>query len=153
VKGIQLTRGYVALIDDEDFERVSKHRWRAHVSLHTVYARRNTKKNGYIWLHRFILGVSQKVDHRDGNGLDNQKSNLRRATSSRNCANARKRPGISRFRGVTRARDKWQAYLTKDNKRIYLGVFKDEVDAATAYNFAAEIYHGEFARFNTCQGR
>lgn len=103
-------------------------------------------------MHRLILGVTNpkiKIDHRDGNGLNNQRHNLREATQAQNLANSRPRSGSSRFKGVTfRSPDKWIAQISKDGKHTYLGIFRDEFDAATAYNFAAIEMFGEFARLN-----
>lgn len=152
---VPLSMGYFATVDSEDFERVSKVRWHAKVTACTVYARRAaTSKYPYRYLHHAVLEVISRTDHRDGNGLNNQRDNLRLATRAENHFNLNKRKTkcSSRFKGVTwnRARNKWQAYLTKNGRFILLGLFRDERDAATAYNFGADLHFGEFAKFNTC---
>ena len=101
-------------------------------------------------MHAEILGVP-KADHEDGNGLNNQRGNLRPARGWRNNANSRKAAGkSSKYKGVTWAKDpqKWKATAQREGKVFNLGYFKDEVDAAQAYNLMAYELFGEFARFN-----
>ncbi len=164
MKEITLTRGYVALVDDEDYERVAAHKWQAQVvpGVYStrVYAQRAfyAPKRESVRLHQFILGVRLvRVDHRDGNGLNNQRYNLRIATDRQNSANRKKDPrSSSRWNGVYWAKPnhrwsvgRWRACISlPGSKKLDLGYFKDECDAATAYNFAAEEVHGEFAVFN-----
>lgn len=155
MKEIPLTKGYVALVDDDDYERVNAHKWYATVKARrgttTVYAGRQSMRRT-ILMHRFILGCKEKVDHIDTSGINNQRYNLRPANNSQNKANSRKASGrTSIYKGVSWHKDtqKWQAAIAVNWKTIYLGVFKDECDAAQAYNFAAEEHFGEFARFNT----
>jgi hypothetical protein len=107
-------------------------------------------------MHHFILGEKTRVDHHDGNSLNNRRGNLRIATQSQNRANIGKPSGnhSSRYKGVAWNKGKsatgggWRAQIGFDYKKIHLGCFKDEVDAATAYNFKAFELFGEFARFN-----
>ncbi len=159
MKEIPLTQGYVALVDDEDFERVNAHKWRAHVISKTpnllVYAVRSltriNRKRTHIYMHHFILGSKSLRDHWDDNGLNNQRSNLRPATCAQNVANARKRGGCSsRYRGVGWRRDiqKWTARIVKDGVEYRIGYFREECDAALAYNLKAYELFGDFARFN-----
>lgn len=151
---VTLTQGYVALIDREDIAQAN-HKWHACASgggRRLVYAQR--RKNGKnLKLHREILGTtdaSQLVDHRDGDTLNCRRSNLRIATKGGNRANAAKqRGGQSRFKGAVAAGPKWRAFIKLHQKTIYLGQFGSEVDAAQAYNLAADELFGEFARFNT----
>jgi hypothetical protein len=109
-----------------------------------------------VKIHRIILGLDDpliKVDHKDGNGLNNMRSNLRIANESQNGANRRKEPsGIrsSFFKGVswcpkTRA---WRAGIQKNKQTIHLGSFNNERHAARAYNFAATALFGRFAKLN-----
>ncbi len=100
-----------------------------------------------------LLRPGKRVDHKDGNGLNNQKDNLRDASRSQNRANSGKfAKSLSRFKGVTFDKhgyaNPWRARFRKDGVLYQIGNFKDEVDAATAYNFAVEEAFGEFARFN-----
>ncbi len=156
MKTIQLTRGYVALIDDHDFDRVAQFEWRAHVRPTTVYATCSERKPGKratILMHDFILGI-KGVDHKDANGLNNQRDNLRSANKSQNGANRRKQAGTSRYKGVSwdKQSGKWRAQILKAGIKKSIGYFQDEEDAATAYNFSAEEAFGEFARLNTPEG-
>lgn len=157
VKEIQLTQGYVAMVDDEDFERVNKHNWHAIVSYKTshvnVYAVRGVASNGTVvrlWLHKVILNTLRQVDHIDNNGLNNCRSNLRECTTLQNIANSRKRANtISKYKGVHRLEAKcvtrpWQARLGQQ----HLGTFATEEDAAKAYDVAAVDRYGEFAKPN-----
>jgi hypothetical protein len=92
------------------------------------------------------------VDHRNGNTLDNRRTNLRLATCSQNRINSQrdKSKTSSRYVGVSleKGRGKWLAYISYNGKRIHLGRFDNELDAARAYDLAAVKYHGEFARLN-----
>ncbi|MFZ3265761.1 MAG: AP2 domain-containing protein [Terriglobales bacterium] len=161
MREIPLTRGYVALVDDCDYERVSQFKWHALMSpgKHTVYAVRNIRmadgRRTAQLMHRFILGLTDPkilTDHQDRNGLHNWQDNLRIATRSPNCANAGKRRNAktSRFRGVSwdKPRGNWQTEIQEGRARLYLGRFTDEVDAAKAYDRAALEHFGEFANLN-----
>jgi hypothetical protein len=146
---IALSKGFFALVDDEDFERLSGRAWHATVKNdHTVYARSAGEK-----MHRLVLGIApddpREPDHRDGDGLNNQKANLRIATKAQNQANRGPFKG-RRFKGVYwhKGGSKWAATITFENVRRHLGLFRTEEDAARAYNEAARITHGEFARLN-----
>lgn len=105
-------------------------------------------------MHKSVLGISGRiiVDHRDGDGLNNQQHNLRKASKAQNGQNSQKRvcPTSSKFKGVTwdKARGKWQAKICAGYNRVALGRFELEEDAARAYDAAAEKMHGEFAKVN-----
>ena len=173
MKEITLTKGYVASVDDEDFERVSQFRWRAHLSLHrdgtvrTVYVDRWRKlgkgKNNRIrqLLHRFLLGVTDpeiEVDHRDGNGLNNQRYNLRMAPTQNQQNSKVRKDNTSGFKGVHKTKGKshwricWLARIQVAGERVYLGSFFNPLDAAKAYDAAALKYFGEFALTNATLG-
>ena len=142
---IQLTNGGIALIDDEDLERVTRHRWyRWHHPGGPVYVRRTGDKLG---LHNFVTGA-KGVDHINGNGLDNRRSNLRVCTQAENQQNRRQNltRRSSRYKGVSwdKARNRWTAQICAKS----LGRFTDEEDAARAYDDAARRRFGEFARLN-----
>lgn len=159
MKELPLTQGYVALVDDEDYERLRVYKWHAVVipskNKTAVYAARGiwTEKRR-IYMHREILACKEKVDHRDTNGLNNQRYNLRPATKSQNNMNQRKSRGSSRFKGVAwdKIHGAWQAGVKKDGIRHHIGTFRDEADAAQAYNFKAEELFGPYARLNTPEG-
>lgn len=155
---IPLTQGKVALIDDEDYELVSKHKWCAAKNGTTFYAQTVFRVNGKhkcILMHRLILGLAfgDKChgDHRDGNGLDNRRANLRIAIGGQNQRNRRPTTNnSSRFKGVhlSKGGKLWRAEIGFNRKNHYIGLFKDEEEAARAYNAAALKHHGEFARLN-----
>lgn len=162
MKEIQLTRGHVAFVNDEDYDRViAAGPWRALVPprRYTTYAIRDIRKPDGRWtaqyLHRFILDVTDpkiEVDHRNHNGLDNQRSNIRECSRAQNAANRGKlRTGkSSRYRGVIwyKKSRKWCAKIKFNGKQIYLGYFSDETAAALAYDAAARKRFGEFVSCN-----
>lgn len=157
MKEIQLTQGKVALVDDEDFERLNKWSWSTQKGPNTYYAFRRQVINGKsvkIWMHRFVSGITDKnilVDHRNRNGLNNQKFNLRIACKSQNSSNRRSsKNSTSVYLGVTwhKAANKWLAKIRKNGKVKHLGVFKCEIEAAKTYDKHAIEIHGEFANLN-----
>ena len=159
VKVITLSKGLEAIVDNEDFEQLSKHSWYAVRHRHTWYATREVQlnyKRRHILMHRDILGFTPGdgllVDHQNGNGLHNFKSNLRSANNSNNAANTRKHNYItsSKYKGVTSptGRLKWIAQITVDGLHSYLGSFATEIEAALAYDQAARRAFGQFACLN-----
>jgi len=149
MREIPLTQGYIAIVDDEDYARVlTVGSWQADVDPHSVYA-----VCSRIKMHRFIAGVtapSIEVDHRDGNGLNNQKYNLRVCTKRQNAQNRKAIRGKSQYKGVTWhvARQEWRANIRVNGKQKHLGAFSDERSAALAYDSAARLYFGEFSHCN-----
>lgn len=158
-KSIPLTRGFVAVVDDEDYQRLSVHPWHANVKNHgRVYAERFSRhpdgRKTSIRMHREILGAPPgvDVDHRDRDGLNNRRANLRLATNSQNRANSKKRAdGVtSPYRGVHlhKRLGKWAAQIRVDGDHRHLGVFAAAEDAARVYDAAAFAAWGDFARLN-----
>lgn len=162
VVGLPLTKGYIAVVDACDADLVDSY-WHAKVRVgrKAVYAARNSKTHGIRGeehLHRIILsrvigrrlGEAELVDHIDGDGLNNRRSNLRVATVSENLynapANAANKTG---YKGVYLVKDsnKYAATISFNNERLHLGTFQTPELAYSAYCKAAEKYHGEFARF------
>lgn len=159
MKEIILTRGKVAIVDDEDFDQLSKWSWYTHISPNpnNFYAARGTminyKNKGHM-MHRQILQLNDQnlvVDHIDGNGLNNQKSNLRICTRAQNMCNLKKRKNTSsRFKGVfwDKSRNKWSARANIEGKSLNIGRYENEIEAALAYNVTASFAHREFASLN-----
>ena len=167
MKIIEIFGGYKVQVDDEDYERVSSFGvWRIlinHKKNTTKYVRANFKRCSYkeakergirqygqVLMHRFILGVTEKgiiVDHKDGNGLNNQKENLRIATQQENIRNSNRR--INReFKGISKNWNRWQALIKLDGKNVIVGSHPEKVIAAALYDEAARKHYGEFARCN-----
>jgi hypothetical protein len=149
---IPLSRGLVALVDDIDAELLGGRSWWAVKRRNTFYAS-GAVQGRTVYMHRYILGVSDPrvfVDHENGEGLDNRRANLRRATNSANRANCGPLGGRSLFKGVFPAGARWRAQLTVDGVRRSLGTFATEAEAAEAYNRAAHEAHGRFARHSAC---
>ena len=155
---ITLTKGYVAIVDHSDLAFLSQWKWSASVnkSAHSmrVYAVRGERRNGTsrrIAMHRELaseLGFKD-VDHKDGNGLNNCRSNLRPTDRSHNNANSKKRGGVqsSKFKGVffDRSTGRWCSQICYKKIKRHLGLFDSEMEAFLAYQRAAEEQFGEFA--------
>lgn len=153
---LKLSSGAVALIDVDDWTAVSAYRWHEARDRWGSYAVANVTvedRRTQIKLHRLITRAphGQQVDHRNHNGLDNRRANLRIATPSQNAANNRPTSSRSGYKGVGwhKARGKWRAYITVDRRTRHLGLFDDPWEAAQAYNAAALDAWGEFAYVNT----
>jgi len=152
MKKIPLTKGQFALIDDEDFERVNSLKWYASKTESGFRAQRVYQKKS-LFMHRFLMSAieGQEVDHINGNQLDNRKINLRFCSSSQNKMNRGKSPlNTSGFKGVSwdEKNKKWKAQIQIEGKNINLGRFNTKEKAAKAYDNAAIIYHGKFAKLN-----
>ncbi len=162
MKEIPVHGGYVALVDDEDYELVSEHKWYGTVPTNrgVVYAFGHQYLGYYnykfVRMHRLILGLTdpkQQVDHINKNTLDNRRENLRICSNSQNSCNRDVKNGISGFRGVYRngkdcPQRPWKACITINRKLTGLGSFKTPEEAALAYDRAAIELHGEFATLN-----
>ncbi len=157
MKQIKLTKGQFALVDDEDYVWLSRWRWHTRVAKHTNYAARSVSgvdgKQRDLKMHRAILKVEQgyDIDHKDRNGLNNQRNNLRQCTKSENCYNRSKHPSnTSGYRGVSwRAqRNRWKAQINVDGAQIHIGSYFCIIKAARAYDEAAKKHHREFAQLN-----
>lgn len=148
---VPLTKGDVALIDEQDVDLVSQYNWYSQTGNNTKYAA-NKSKASSILLHRLILGDCDTADHINGDGLDNRRTNLRSCSTAENNKNTRKRTSCrSKYKGVVfddSAINKWKARIYNDGRQIVLGRFSTEEEAAFAYNEAATLHHGKFANLN-----
>lgn len=144
-----------AQVDDEHFDLVSKYRWHAQRGKYTWYAISHTRSGGKratIYMHRLITDAprGRVVDHHDGDGLNNQTSNLRVATDAQNQANRHRlnRNNKSGYRGVYKhgQNSSWIAKITIGGANKHIGSFSSPEAAYQAYCEAARAVHGEFAR-------
>lgn len=149
-KQLELTKGYYALVDDEDFESVSKYRWFALVRGSYVRAYRHEGRAN-VALHTHIMSPpdGRMVDHIDGNALDCRRSNMRVCTKTENNRNQRlKRFNTSGYKGVYQLGTKWVAQILVNGRARRLGTFETKEAAARAYDDGARHQFGEFAALN-----
>jgi hypothetical protein len=157
---IPLTRGQVTLVDAEDFEHLNQFKWfaRYNICTKTFYAVRSevkpfVGKRQQIQMHRVILNavMPDYIDHVNHDTLDNRKVNLRLCSRMENLRNQRPRKiegKKSIYKGVVKYRNTWGARINVNHIRIHLGSFASEIEAANAYNKAAEYLFGDFACLN-----
>ncbi len=167
MKKIELSQGKFTTVDDGDYEWLNQWKWHYQSNrrkyckeedseIETGYAVRNQRIKGgrqiTIFMHKLILDTPKGMDsdHKNGDGLDNRRSNLRICTRSQNNMNQIKTKGSSRFKGVSwnKQKERWSSQIQKNGKSSYLGIFDDEEEAALTYNNAAQEMFGEFARLN-----
>ena len=148
-----------ARVDPADYKRLRNYEWYTKRGLksfhaHTFARDSKTGKTKRKYMHRMLHETPEgmMIDHINHDGMDNRRANLRAATRSQNLYNRKKWSGTysSKFKGVTwhKGKRKWQARIGFQNKRVHLGFFTDEIEAAKAYDRAAKKYHGEFAYLN-----
>lgn len=161
-KQIPLTQGKVAIVDDADYEWLNQWKWfygKSSSAQGTGYARRwdsSSEKRVLVNMHRVILNAPENftVDHCDHNGLNNQRSNLRLATTGENNRNTRSHiDSTSKYKGVhyCNTRHQWVATIGHNRKRKIIGYFETEIAAASAYNQHASRLHGDFAMLNNLE--
>jgi len=155
---IELSQGYWAKVDVSDYEKLRRYRWRVRKGRNTWYAERSIKKEATgkysrVLMHRDLVRVGEGyvIDHKNGDGLDNRRVNLRIATVSENAANSRlRRNNTSGYKGVwwDKGKRKYRAGLWAGEKRYHLGYYDSKEDAARAYDAAAKKHFGEYASLN-----
>ncbi len=160
---VPLTRGLYTIVDLDEYERTIQKNWWAtplHKRSKAQYVvRRATKLDGHIgedkhiYLHRVILNLAdddpREPDHRNRNGLDNRRSNLRIGTCAQNMANRGIFPSnTSGFKGVGRHSGRWRARAYRKGNRIIIGDYNTPEEAARAYDEFVFKVHGEFAALN-----
>lgn len=167
MKKIPLTQGKFAIVDDENFEQLSKHKWCVQKAENTFYAIRGIGgrlNHRVISMHRQILGLKhgdgKQTDHKNHNGLDNREANLRVCINTQNQHNRLKAKNkrTSQYKGIywhkgriykgKQYKGRWQVEIQFNKKRIYLGSFHNEIKAAKMYDKKAKVLFGEFANLN-----
>ncbi|MFA5783567.1 MAG: AP2 domain-containing protein [Phycisphaerae bacterium] len=151
---IALTQGYFAIVDADDYEQLNKYKWHVRVDRTPTsrgYAYRSEGKTK-IAMHRQILNAPQQLycDHINHDGLDNRRANLRLCTPQQNACNRKPLERTSKYKGVYRSRGnkKWRAEIRNNGRKIHIGYYYYEKDAAIAYDdWAIELF-GEFAYLN-----
>lgn len=156
MKEILLTQDKIALVDDEDFEKLNQLKWYVGCNGYHWYATRQRRKENGTWetitMHREILNAPKGIlcDHKNGNGLDNRRDNLRPCTRQENARNRKFAQKNNRLgiKGVHWREDikKFQSQIQVNGKKIKLGYFNILGDADSAYRIAEEKCFGEFAR-------
>lgn len=156
MKQIKLTQGRFSLIDDEDFEKVSKYKWNVSFNKRNNSFRPSTtiilnNKKYTLLLSRFIMNCPKGmvVDHINHNTLDNRRCNLRICTFKENIYNLKLRKSSKYgYKGISFKKNRWIVQLKKDKKYIYGGSFKDKIEAAKTYDEKAKELFGKYANLN-----
>lgn len=160
MKLIKVTKGLYTLVDDDDYEELSKYKWYASKkskNYDKYYIERRIRypdgSSKIFKMHRIIMNAppGKNVDHINGNPLDNRKCNLRLCSQSQNNMNSKlQKNSTTGYRGVSwhKKAGKWRAYINVNRKQYHLGLYDDINDAIDAYNKASIEKHGEYANKN-----
>lgn len=154
MKFIPLTKGQSAIIDDADYEFLNQFRWFVKKDGYAIAWTRENGKRKWLKMHRLVVAAnpSEMVDHVDKNKLNNQRANLRICSDSQNKQNTNKKVGqyTSKYKGVSwqKRRRKWHAYVTIGGRKIHLGSYDQELEAAQKYDSEAKKIFGVFASLN-----
>ena len=156
VTEVRLTRGMTAIVDSKDYPLIAGYRWTAYMKKgrDTVYAgtgipsSRTKTGRAVLSMHKLILPNTPRIDHRDGDGLNNRRKNLRPATVSQNGINRKAIPHGSKYHGVNwcKTRKVWYARIKLNGKKIHIGMFDNEEDAYKARLDAEKKYYPDFQR-------
>lgn len=152
---IPLSQGEFAVIDTDDYPLVASRTWMLSKGYAvTEMSRRSTTPRRRILMHHLIIGEKRMVDHRDGDGLNNRRNNLRTCTPQQNLQNMRPKANHLPYKGIyfNKKTRRYQAQITLDYKKRFLGRFDNPLSAAIAYDREALKLFGEFARLNFPQG-
>jgi len=151
---INLRDGRVCLVDEADLPLLRKFKWWSAEGAYTHYAVTIGPDGRQTMMHSMLLPHASEVDHANGNGLDNRRSNIRACSHAENMRNRRKNINAkSRFKGVWPARNgKWRAMIEQSGEKLVLGTFQSEAQAAAQYDRAARLFFGKFARTNEMLG-
>jgi len=158
-KEIPLTKGYVAIVDDEDYDFLMQWKWQVSCYRQYVYATHSRFNKKGLNMHGIILEKiigrplikGEMTDHIDGDTLNNRRNNLRLATNTQNQWNGKTpKTNTSGYKGVHRYKktDKWASYMRQNGKKVFIGIFDTPEEAAIAYNRAIIMRSGEYARLN-----
>jgi len=157
---IPLTQGKYAYVDDDDAHEIRRHKWQAFTDGHNWYACRGGTgaggKKRTLYMHRVILEArkGERVDHADGNGLNNQRANLRLCTHAQNMRNRKKhRNNTSGYTGVCKKGNSWTARIKHNGKIMHIGSYPTAEAAAAARDQKAIELHGEYASLNSARTR
>jgi len=152
-KEIPLNKGAVTIVDESDYERLMKFKWRISEKGYAMRTQVDKGKASGVLMHRMLLDPPKgfMADHINGDRLDNRRCNLRLANALENSRNrANNHNSRSKYKGVAWKveNNKWQARIRIVGKQHHIGLFDTEEDAAYAYNQAAKLQHGDFSRLN-----
>jgi len=153
MKQIELTQGFSAIVDDSDYDELSRRKWHYCKGYALRSVNVSVGKEKKVSMHSIIMGkiTGLEIDHINGNSLDNRRENLRHVTKRQNQQNQMSPRGTSIYKGVhwDKYHSKWRARIKLNGKKLFLGDFSIESEAGRAYNEAASSLFGQYARLNT----
>lgn len=154
MKEIILTQGKFALVDNNDFEFLTKWKWCYHGGYAVRGKNLGNHKTEMVYMHRIIMNIGDgdmKIDHKNHNGIDNQRINLRICSKKENAQNVLvHRDNKSGYKGVSwhKRKKRWTSSIRVDGKLLNLGYFSTSKEAAVVYDQNALLYFGEYANLN-----
>lgn len=152
MKIIKLTKGKLAIVDDDNYDELIKYKWYCNSGGYALRRDYTTKDKIFIWMHRLINNTPRNLetDHVNGNRLDNRKSNLRSCTIKQNRQNrsVNRNKINTKYKGIHLHGNNWRAQIKINGILKTIGMYKSEIDAACAYDKYAKKEFGEFAKCN-----